>query len=45
MTSRELVERAIEFGTPERLPFWQHVLPDVPDDVCDCWEMVNEESR
>lgn len=39
MTSRELVERAIEFRKPERLPFWQHVFADVPDDVCDCWEM------
>ncbi|NQU11733.1 hypothetical protein HQ590_13140 [bacterium] len=39
MTSHELVDRAITFRKPERLPFWQHVFPDVPDDVCDCWEM------
>jgi len=39
MESRELVTRAIEFGRPERLPFFQHELPDVPDDVCDIWEM------
>ncbi len=39
MTSREIVERAITFGRPERLPFWQHVFTDIPDDVCDCWEM------
>jgi len=35
----EIVTRAIEFGTPPRLPFWQDVVPDVPSDVCDCWEM------
>ena len=39
MDRREIVRRAIEFGTPPRLPFWQHVIADVPDDVCDCWEM------
>jgi uroporphyrinogen decarboxylase len=39
MDRREIVRRAIEFRTPPRLPFWQHVIPDVPDDVCDCWEM------
>ena len=39
MDRREIVRRAIEFGTPPRLPFWQRVLPDLPDDVCDCWEM------
>ena len=39
MQPREIVSRAIEFGTPPRLPFWQNVLPDVPNDVCDCWEM------
>jgi uroporphyrinogen decarboxylase len=39
MQGRELVRRAIEFGTPSRLPFWQGVLADVPNDVCDCWEM------
>jgi uroporphyrinogen decarboxylase len=39
MERREIVRRAIEFGSPPRLPFWQHVVADVPDDVCDCWEM------
>ena len=39
MTSREIVARAIEFRRPPRLPFWQHVVDFVPDDVCDCWEM------
>ena len=39
MTSREIVRRAIEFRYPPRLPFFQHQVADVPDDVCDCWEM------
>jgi uroporphyrinogen decarboxylase len=39
MDRREIVRRAIEFRSPPRLPFWQHAIPDVPDDVCDCWEM------
>ncbi len=39
MQRREIVRRAIEFGQPPRLPFWQDVLADVPNDVCDCWEM------
>jgi uroporphyrinogen decarboxylase len=39
MERREIVARAIEFRQPPRLPFFQHVVPDVPDDVCDCWEM------
>jgi uroporphyrinogen decarboxylase len=39
MDRREIVRRAIEFGSPPRLPFWQNVLADVPSDVCDCWEM------
>jgi uroporphyrinogen-III decarboxylase len=39
MHRREIVRRAIEFDSPPRLPFWQSVLPDVPNDVCDCWEM------
>ncbi len=39
MQRREIVKRAIEFGTPPRLPFWQDVIADVPSDVCDCWEM------
>lgn len=44
MTSRELVRRAIEFGTPERLPFWQHVSSAAPDDVCDIWEMDRQQA-
>ena len=39
ITSREIVMRAITFERPPRLPFWQHVFADVPDDVCDIWEM------
>jgi hypothetical protein len=39
MLCREIVTRAIEFASPPRLPFWQNVLPDVPNDFCDCWEM------
>ena len=39
MDRREIVRRAIEFQYPPRLPFWQHTAPEVPDDVCDCWEM------
>jgi len=39
MMSREIVRRAIEFEKPPRLPFFQHEVEDVPDDVCDCWEM------
>ena len=32
MTSREIVKRAIEFGRPSRLPFWQHELDTISDD-------------
>ena len=39
MQPREIVKRAIEFGKPPRLPFWQDVVAGVPSDVCDCWEM------
>ena len=39
MEGYELVRRAIEFDSPERLPFYQDVLPDVPSDVIDSWEM------
>ena len=39
MDRREIVRRAVEFDTPPRLPFWQAVLDDIPQDVCDCWEM------
>jgi uroporphyrinogen decarboxylase len=43
MHSREIVRRAIEFDTPPRLPFFQHAVPEVPDDVCDTWEMDRAE--
>jgi uroporphyrinogen decarboxylase len=39
MISREIVRRAIEFDKPPRLPFFQHQVEEVPDDVCDTWEM------
>jgi hypothetical protein len=39
MDRREIVRRAIKFDDPPRLPFWQHDIAGVPDDVCDCWEM------
>ncbi len=39
MKSREIVRRAIEFENPPRLPFFQHEIPEAPDDVCDIWEM------
>ena len=39
MISREMVCKAIEFNRPPRLPFWQHDMVGIPDDVCDCWEM------
>lgn len=39
MERHEIVRRAIELQSPARLPFWQHAMADVPDDVCDCWEM------
>jgi uroporphyrinogen decarboxylase len=44
MTSRDLVRRAIEFGHPPRLPFWQHEVAWAPDDVCDVWEMDRAEA-
>ena len=39
MLRREIVTRAIEFSSPPRLPFWQNVLAEAPNDFCDCWEM------
>ncbi|MFH1572257.1 MAG: uroporphyrinogen decarboxylase family protein [Gemmatimonadota bacterium] len=39
MERREIVRRAIEFDRPPRLPFFQHEVDFVPDDVCDTWEM------
>ena len=53
MESREIVRRAIEFGTPPRLPFflggsWSDklsaVIENFPNDVCDCWEMDRQKS-
>lgn len=44
MTGYELVRRAIEFDRPERLPFFQHVYPPAPDDVCDCWELDRQKA-
>ncbi len=44
MQSREIVQRAIEFRSPPRLPFWQHEIPGAPDDVCDLWEMDRAEA-
>ena len=52
MERREIVRRAIEFGTPPRLPFflggsWSDrlsaVIEGFPNDVCDCWEMDRQE--
>jgi uroporphyrinogen decarboxylase len=42
--SREIVRRAIRFGHPPRLPFWQHQVDWAPDDVCDVWEMDRAET-
>jgi hypothetical protein len=42
MERHEIVRRAIEFGRPPRLSFWQHwnhKMPEFPDDVCNIWEM------
>lgn len=44
MQRREIVQRAIEFRNPPRLPFWQHEVPEAPDDVCDIWEMDRAEA-
>jgi hypothetical protein len=47
MESREIVRRAIEFGSPPRIPFWQHyrhAIPGAPDDVCNIWEMDRAEA-
>lgn len=52
MERREIVRRAIEFGTPPRLPFFlgsfwgsrlSELVKDFPNDVCDCWEMDRQE--
>ncbi len=39
MTGYELVKKAIEFDGPDRLPFFQHVCRQAPDDVCDSREL------
>jgi len=47
MDRLEIVRRAVEFGSPPRLPFWQHwrhKLPEFPDDVCNIWEMDRAEA-
>ena len=53
MERREIVRRAIEFDAPPRLPFFlgeiwseklSEVIRDIPNDVCDCWEMDRQES-
>ena len=44
MERREIVRRAIEFADPPRLPFFQHQVSDIPDDVCDCWEMDRQKA-
>ncbi|MFC1526261.1 uroporphyrinogen decarboxylase family protein [Candidatus Latescibacterota bacterium] len=44
MERHEIVRRAIEFVQPPRLPFFQHEMSDIPDDVCDCWEMDRAEA-
>jgi uroporphyrinogen decarboxylase len=44
MTGYELVKKAIEFDKPERLPFFQHVYPKAPEDVCDSWEMDRQKA-
>jgi hypothetical protein len=53
MESREIVRRAIEFDNPLRLPFflggsWKEHFDrkdiDIPNDVCDCWEVDRQKS-
>jgi len=53
MTGREIVSRAVEFGSPPRLPFflggsWSTrlaaVIEGFPNDVRDCWEMDRQEA-
>ncbi len=38
------MRRAIEFDRPPRLPFWQSLFADLPDDVRDCWEMDRQKN-
>jgi uroporphyrinogen decarboxylase len=53
MDRKEIVRKAIEFDNPPRLPFftgnfWQErlssLIPDFPNDVCDCWEMDRQKA-
>lgn len=53
MESREIVQRAIDFNTPPRLPFflgdfWGEKIikkrKDILNDVCDCWEMDRQKA-
>jgi uroporphyrinogen decarboxylase len=44
MERKEIVRKAIEFDNPERLPFWQSFYTDIPNDVCDCWEMDRQKN-
>jgi len=44
MDRREIVTRAIEFRKPPRLPFWQSIVDEIPNDICDCWEMDRQKN-
>ncbi len=44
MDRREIVQRAIEFKKPPRLPFWQSFIPEIPNDIRDCWEMDRQKN-
>ncbi len=44
MTGHELVRKAIEFDSPERLPFFQNDYPEAPGDVCDSWELDRQKA-
>lgn len=53
MQAKEIVRKAIEFDYPPRLPFftgnyWQkrlsNLVPDFPNDICDCWEMDRQKA-
>ena len=52
MDSSEIVRKAIEFDNPPRLPFLlgenavriQRLIPGIPNDICDCWEMDRQKN-
>ena len=52
MKSKEIVRRAIEFDKPSRLPFFlgehsdyiQQLVPMIPNDIYDCWEMDRQKN-